>query len=115
VTDHQARRCPFGSHLAFAAQALGFGRGGLGIGHADVEDDVAGVAGASADAARDAAGPVRGRDAVNETVVGYGPGTSTGQDRTNAKDPGSYRYSNPSHYRIPVKRRSPAMCLYGIS
>jgi hypothetical protein len=51
---------PFGSHLAFAAKALGFGQGGLDVGHADVEDDVAGVVGTSADAAGDA-GPVRGR------------------------------------------------------
>jgi hypothetical protein len=36
--------------------------------------------------------------------MGYGSGASTGQDRTNAKDPGSYHYPDPSHYRIPVKK-----------
>jgi len=68
VADYQACRCPLGSHLALAAQALGFGQGRLDIGHADVEDDVARVAGTSADTARDA-GPVGGGDAVNEAVV----------------------------------------------
>ena len=53
---------------ALAAEALGLGERGLDVGHADVEDDVGRVAGASADAARDAR-PVGGRDAVNEAVV----------------------------------------------
>jgi hypothetical protein len=57
-----------GAHLAFAAQALGLGQGRLDVGHADVEDDVAWVAGTSAYAARDAC-LVGGRDAVNEAVV----------------------------------------------
>ena len=69
MADHQARRCPFWSHPAVAAEPLGFGQGGLYIGHADVEDDVARVVGAAADTARDA-GTVGGLDAVNETVVG---------------------------------------------
>ena len=43
LADYQACRRPFGTHLAFAAQALGFGQGGLDVGHADVEDDVARV------------------------------------------------------------------------
>jgi hypothetical protein len=64
VADHQACRCPFGAHLALAAQTLGLGQGGLDVGHADVEDDVDRVVGASADAARDAC-PVGGRDAVS--------------------------------------------------
>ena len=49
MADHQACRCPFGAHLAFAAQALGLGQGGLDVGHADVEDYVGLVAGAAAD------------------------------------------------------------------
>jgi hypothetical protein len=68
VADHQACRGAFRSQLAFAAQALGFGERGPDVGHADVEDDVGRVAGAAADAARDA-GPVGGRDAVDEAVV----------------------------------------------
>jgi hypothetical protein len=51
VTDHQACRGAFWSHLALAAEPLGFSQGGLDVGHADVEDDVGRVAGASPDAA----------------------------------------------------------------
>ena len=40
VPDHQARRCPLGTHHALAAQALGPLQGGLDIGHADVEHRV---------------------------------------------------------------------------
>lgn len=58
----------FGSYLAFAAQSLGFGQGGLDIGHADVEDDIGRVAGPSANGAWGAGNVERG-DAVNETVV----------------------------------------------
>src|SRR6266567_2704258 len=68
VADHQAGRRPLGAHPALPAEALGPLQGGLDIGNADVEDHMAVVACASADAARDP-GPVAGRDAVHEAVV----------------------------------------------
>src|SRR5690242_9182559 len=68
VADDQARRSPLGAHQALPAQALGPGQGGLDVGHGDVEDGVALVARAAADAAGDP-GPVAGGHAVDEAVA----------------------------------------------
>jgi hypothetical protein len=56
------------AHPALGAGALGLLQGGLDIGNADVEDHMAFVARASADATRDP-GPVGGRDAVHEAII----------------------------------------------
>ena len=69
VADHEI--CPrvlFGAHPARPAEALGLLERRLDVGNADVEDHVAIVAHASADAARDP-GPVAGGVAIHEPVV----------------------------------------------
>jgi hypothetical protein len=53
VADHQPCWRPRGAHLALAAEALGLLQGGFHIGNSYVEDRVAAVARAPADAARD--------------------------------------------------------------
>ena len=63
MTDHQAGRRAFGPQLALAAEALGFGEGGLDVGHADVEDDVGRVAFAAADTVG-ATGPIVGYEGL---------------------------------------------------
>ncbi len=69
VADHEVSpRGLVGTHLARPAEALGLLERGLDVGNADVEDHVAVVAHASADAARDP-DPVAGRVAVHEPVV----------------------------------------------
>src|SRR5438034_4995314 len=68
VPDHQAGRCPLGTHHALPAQALGPLQGGLDIGHANVEHRVGLVSRATADATGDP-GPVAGGVAVHEAVV----------------------------------------------
>jgi len=50
VADHEACRRTLGAHPALAAEALGLLQGGLDIGNADVEDHMAFVARAFADA-----------------------------------------------------------------
>jgi hypothetical protein len=72
VAGHEACRRPPGAHPALAAEALGLLQGGLDIGNADIEDHMAFVARASADAARDP-GPVGGRDAVHEAISSSAP------------------------------------------
>jgi hypothetical protein len=69
MSDHQAGGSPLGTHPALAAQALGLPQGGLDIGNAHVEEHMALVPRSAADAARDP-GPVAGRDAVHEAIVG---------------------------------------------
>src|SRR5580704_3773645 len=68
VADHQAGRRLDRAHLALPAQALGPLQRRLDVGDADVEDHVAVVRGASADAAGNP-GSVAGRAAVHEPVV----------------------------------------------
>ena len=65
VADHEVSpRGLVGAHPARPAEALGLLERGLDVGNADVEDHVAVVAHASADAARDP-DPVVGRVAVD--------------------------------------------------
>src|ERR1700743_2744893 len=68
VADHQASRGSLRAHLPCPAKALCLLQGGFDIGHANVENRVARVARATADAAW-YPGPVVGRDAVHEPVV----------------------------------------------
>jgi hypothetical protein len=62
------RQGPLWAHPPLPAQALGLLEGGLDVGNADIEEHVAVIARASADATRDPS-PVAGRDAVHEAVV----------------------------------------------